>query len=65
MSAQIINEQDKIILELREKMSSEEDPDLLYLDNFKNAATFLAWSSREILSTENTEESPSMDEINL
>ena len=61
MSARIISEQDRVISLLTK--NDKEPSDIEYLDDLKQQATFLAWSSEMLFSTEHTEESPSVDEI--
>lgn len=63
MSAKIISEQDKIISELRSKLNEGMMDDLNYLENLKNEADILAWSSELMLSQDEVGDSPSMDDI--
>jgi hypothetical protein len=63
MSARIINEQDKIIAELREKVKDGMMDDLNYLEGLKNEADILAWSSELMLSQDEPGDPPSMDDI--
>ena len=63
MSAKIISEQDKIISELRSKLNDGMMDDLNYLENLKNEADILAWSSELMLSQDEVGDSPSMDDI--
>lgn len=63
MSARIINEQDKIILELRDRLQEGTLGDLEYLDELKGEADVLAWSSELVLSQDELVESPSMDDV--
>lgn len=63
MSARIINEQDKIIAELRDRVQEGTLTDFEYLDELKGEADALVWSSELMLSQDELGDSPSMDDI--
>lgn len=63
MSARIINEQDKIIAELRDRVQEGTLADFEYLDELKGEADALVWSSELMLSQDEPGDSPSMDDI--